>query len=150
MAIGTDAAVDFFGTQDTITGSGGTVADAAYGAAATTWTNDDDAPTASIILDCSFGTAPDAGSSVNLYLQLLDVQSTNDQPVPDANYQHYFVGSFPVDAGTTAQIWSTIIISLPNNASSQQYNFYIENQAGQTIDTDWDLHITPKTIGPHA
>lgn len=149
MAISTDSLIEFFGTQDTITGSGGTVADGAFGAAATTWTNDDDAPMASIVLDCSFTTAPTANTSVNLYLRPLNIQSTNDQDVPDANFQHVYAGSFPLNDVTTQQ-WCQIIITLPNNAASQQYNFYIENNGGQTMDSDWDLHITPKTYGPHA
>jgi hypothetical protein len=149
MAISTDSAIEFFGTQDTITGSGGTVVDGAFGAAATTWTNDDDAPQASIVLDCSYTIAPGANSSVNLYLRPLAVQSTNDQDVPTANFQHTYAGSFPVK-DVTSQQFSQIIITLPNNVTSQQYNFYIENNGGQTMDSDWDLHITPKTIGPHA
>lgn len=149
MAISTDAAIDFFGTQDTITGSGGTVADGAFGAAATTWTNDDDAREASIILDCSYTTAPDANSAVNLYLRLLNIEGTNDQDVPDANFPHVFVGSFPLNDVTTQQ-WIPIDIRLPNTKTSQEYNFYIENNGGQTMDSDWDLHITPKTVGPHA
>lgn len=149
MAISTDAAIEFFGTQDTITGSGGTVADAAFGAAATTWTNDDDAPIASVVLSCSFTTAPDANSSVSLYLRLLNIQSTNDQDVPDANFGHVYVGSFPLNDVTTQQ-YIPIDIRLPNTVTSQQYNFYIENGGGQTMDSDWNLYITPKTIGPHA
>lgn len=149
MAISTDSLIEFFGTQDTITGSGATVADGAFGAAATTWTNDDDAPMASIVLDCSFTTAPTANTSVNLYLRPLNIQSTNDQDVPDANFQHVYAGSFPLNDVTTQQ-WCQIVITLPNNAASQQYNFYIENNGGQTMDSDWDLHITPKTYGPHA
>lgn len=149
MAISTDSAIEFFGTQDTITGSGGTVADAAFGAAATTWTNDDDAPMASVVLSCSYTTAPDANSSVNLYLRPLNIQSTNDQDVPDANFTHVFVGSFPLN-DVTSQQYIPIDIRLPNTVTSQQYNFYIENNGGQTMDSDWNLYVTPKTIGPHA
>ena len=149
MAISTDAAIEFFGTQDTITGSGGTVVDAAFGAAATTWTNDDDAPMASVVLSCSYTTAPDANSSVNLYLRLLSIQSTNSQDVPDANFGHVYVGSFPLNDVTTQQ-YIPIDIRLPNTVTSQQYNFYIENNGGQTMDSDWNLYITPKAIGPHA
>lgn len=149
MAISTDAAIDFFGTEDTITGSGGTVADAAFGAAATTWTNDDDAKFASIVLSCSYTTAPDANSYVNLYLRLLNIQSTNDQDVPDANFPHVYVGSFPLN-DVTSQQYIPIEIMLPNNYTSQQYNFYIENNGGQTMDSDWNLYITPKAVGPHA
>lgn len=149
MTISTNAAIEFFGTQDTITGSGATVADGAFGAAGTTWTNDDDARYASIILSASYTTAPDANSSVNLYLRLLNIQSTNDQDVPDANFQHVYVGSFPLNDVTTQQ-YIPIDIILPNQKSSQEYNFYIENNGGQTMDSDWNLYITPKAIGPHA
>lgn len=56
MAISTDAAVEFFGTQDTVTSSSSSVADNAFSVAGdiTTWTNDDDAPMASIVLEATF------------------------------------------------------------------------------------------------
>ena len=149
MAIETGTIIEFFGTQDPITGSGATVANNAFGAAATTWTNDDDAPRASVVLLCSFSVAPTANTAVNLYLRPLDIQSTNDQDVPDANFTHVYVGSFPVNDVTTSQ-YITIDISLPNTYTSQQYNLYIENKCGQTIGTGWTLYVTPKTYGPHA
>jgi len=149
MAIGTGSLIEFFGTQDTITGSGATVADAAFGAAATTWTNDDDAPRASVVLAGTYSVAPTANTVVNLYLRPLDIQSTNDQDVPDANYTHVYAGSFPINDVTSAQ-YIAIDISLPNNYTSQQYNFYIENKAGQTLGSGWTLYVTPKTYGPHA
>ena len=149
MAIGSGSLIEFFGTQDTITGSGATVADAAFGAAATTWTNDDDAPRASVVLAGTYSVAPTANTVVNLYLRPLDIQSTNDQDVPDANYTHVYAGSFPINDVTTNQ-YITIDITLPNTYTSQQYEFYIENQTGQTIQAGWDLYITPKTYGPHA
>lgn len=150
MAISTDAAIEFFGTQDTITGSGGTVADAAYGTAATTWTNDDDARYAAIVLSCSFGTAPDAGSAVDLFLELQGIQSTNNMDTADSNYENLYAGSFLVDASSTGQQYIPIEITLPNTKTSQQYKFTIKNNCGQTIDTDWNLYITPKAVGPHA
>lgn len=149
MTITTNAAIEFFGTQDTITGSGATVVNGAFGAAATTWTNDDDAAMASVILSASFTTAPTANTSVSLYLRPLNIQSTNGGDVPDANFGHVYVGSFPLNDVTTQQ-YIAIDIRLPNTQTSQQYDFYIENNGGQTIDSDWALYITPKTIGPHA
>lgn len=149
MAISTNSAIEFFGTQDTITGSGATVADAAFGAAATTWTNDDDAEKAAIVLSCSYTVAPDANSYVNLYLRPLNIQSTNDQDVPDSNFKHVYAGSFPLNNVTTQQ-YIPIDIVLPNTVTSQQYNFYIENDGGQTMDSDWNLYVTPKATGPHA
>jgi hypothetical protein len=151
MAISTDAAIEFFGTQDTLGTSSATVADAAFSIAGdlSTWTNDDDAPQASVAMLVDYAVAPDANSAINLYLRPLNIQSTNDQEIPDANFLHTYVGSFPVNDVTTNQ-YIQIIIDLPNNVTSQQYEFYIENQTGQTIQAGWDLYVTPKTIGPHA
>lgn len=151
MAISTDSAIEFFGTQDTLGTTAGTVADDAFSVAGdlSTWTNDDDAPMASVTALIDYAVAPDANSAVNLYLRMLNTQSTNDNEIPDANYQHKYVGSFPVNDVTTNQ-YITIDISLPNSKTSQEYEFYIENKTGQTIQASWDIYVTPKTIGPHA
>jgi len=150
MAIGTDDAIDKYGTQDTLGTSSAAVTDAAFSIAGdlSTWPNDDDAPEASVILLADFSVAPDANSSISLYLRPLNIQSTNDQDVPDANFQHIFAGTFPLNDVTTAQ-YINIIISLPNNETAQDYEFYIENQSGQTLPAAWDIFVTPKTIGPH-
>jgi len=151
MAIATGAAVEFFGTQDTLGTSSAAVADAAFSVAGdlSTWTNDDDAPMASVTLLANFSVAPTANTSVNLYLRLLDVQSTNDGTVPDANFQHTYVGSFPLNDSTVAQ-YITMDIGLPNSVASQQYEFYVENKSGQSLPAGWDIYVTPKAIGPAA
>ena len=151
MAIDTDSAIEFFGTQDTLGTSSAAVADAAFSIAGdlSTWTNDDDAITANVVLLANYSVAPDANSSINLYVRPLNIQSTNDQDVPDANFQHSYVGSFPVNDVTTAQ-YCSINISLPNTVTSQQYEFYVENVTGQSLPAGWDIYVTPKAIGPHA
>jgi hypothetical protein len=151
MAISTGAAVEFFGTQDTLGTSSAAVANAAFSIASdlSTWVNDDDAPMASVTLLANFAVAPTANTSVNLYLRLLDVQSTNDGTVPDANFQHTYVGSFPLNDSTIAQ-YITIDIGLPNAKTSQNYEFYVENSSGQSLPAGWDIYVTPKAIGPHA
>lgn len=151
MAIGTDSAIEYFGTQDTLGSSTAAVADAAFSVAGdvVNWTNDDDALMASVVLLANYSVAPDVNTSINLYLRPLDVQSTNDGETPDANFQHVYAGSFPVNDVTTAQ-YITIQISLPNNSTSQIYQMYLENSTGQSLPAGWDLFITPKTIGPHA
>lgn len=151
MAIGTDSAIHFFGTQDTLGTSSAAVADDAFSIASdlSTWVNDDDAPTASVTLLANFAVAPTANTTINLYLRLLNVQSTNDATVPDANFQHFFVGSFPLNDSTVAQ-YITIDIPLPNGLTSQNYEFYVENKSGQSLPLGWDIFVTPKTIGPHA
>lgn len=151
MAIGTDAAVEFFGTQDTLGTSSAAVGDGSFSIATdlSTWTNDDDAPVASVTVLANFAVAPDASSTLNLYLRLLNTVGANDAPVPDTVYRAVYVGSFPLDLVTTAQ-YSTLDIILPNTKSSQEYEFYIENTAGQSLPAGWDVYVTPKTIGPHA
>lgn len=151
MAISTDAAIHFFGIQDPLGTSSAAVADAAFSIASdlSTWVNDDDAPQANVTLLANYSVAPDANSVINLYLRPLDIQSTNDQEIPDANFLHTYVGSFPVNDVTTAQ-YISIDIGLPNAQTSQNYEFYVENQTGQSLPAGWDIYVTPKTIGPHA
>ena len=151
MAIATDAAIEFFGTQDTLGTSSAAVANAAFSVAGdlSTWTNDDDAVSASVTLLANFSVAPTANTSVNLYLRLLDVQGTNDGTIPDANFQHTYVGSFPLNDSTVAQ-YITIDVGLPNSVTSQNYEFYVENGSGQSLPAGWDIYVTPKAIGPAA
>lgn len=154
MAIGTDDAIHKFGTQDTITAGGGTssVVNAAFSASgdAAAWTNDDDAPMASVTAKFDWNTtAPDANSTIQLYARLMNTDSTNDSDIPDANYTHYYLGSFKINDVLTNQ-YITIDIALPNAYTSQIYEFYIENSTGQTLQAAWTMKITPKTVGPHA
>lgn len=151
MAIGADSAIEFFGTQDSLDSTSGTVADAAFSVAGdlSEWTNDDDAPMAAMVLECAFGTAPDANSTVDLYAQLMNIVSTSDALAPDANNPHVYLGSFPLDDTTSTQ-FIPLDVRLPNTATSQVYQFYVQNNGGQTMSAGWDLHVTPKTIGPHA
>lgn len=155
MAISTDSAIEFFGTQDTVTAGGGTsaVTDGSFSASGDVvsggWTNDDDAPMASVVLTCAYATAPTASTSVNLYARLMNIDSTNDQITPDANFGHVYLGSFPLNDTTSTQ-YIPLDVRLPNTYTSQVYEFYIENNAGQTMSAGWTLKITPKTIGPHA
>lgn len=155
MAISTNAAIEFFGTQDTVTAGGGTsaVTDGSFSASGDVvsggWTNDDDAPMASAVLTCAYATAPTANTSVNLYARLMNIDGTNDAITPDSNNTHVYLGSFPLDDTTSTQ-YIPLDVRLPNQYTSQVYEFYIENNGGQTISAGWTLKITPKAIGPHA
>ena len=152
MAISTDAAIEFFGTQDSLDNTSSAVTDGSFSAGnsdLSQWTNDDDAKYATAILEGTYSVAPDANSTVDLYAQLIDIVSTNDSTAPDANNPHVYLGSFPLNDSTSAQ-FIPIEISLPNTKTSQVYQFYIHNNGGQTLGAGWDLHITPKSIGPHA
>lgn len=151
MTIGTDAAIDFFGSQTTLDDTSAEVTTTSISVATDllTFTNSDDAPRAEIILEVDYVTAPTANSSVTLLAQLLDIISTTDADIPTTTFKHTFLGTFPIKAVDTAQVVA-ISISLPNLETSQQYKFFIINNTDQTIPAGWDLTITPKTIGPHA
>ena len=151
MAITTGAAVEVFGTQDTLGTSSAAVADDAFSVAGdlSTWTNDDDVVSASVTLLANFASPPTANTPVNLYLRLLGVQGGNDGTIPDANFQHTYVGSFPLNDSTAAQ-YITIDIGLPNTKTSQTYEFYVENSSGVSLPAGWDIYVTPKSIEPKA
>lgn len=151
MAIGTNATIELFGTQDQLDTSSASVADAAFSIASDTseWVNDDDAPLASVVGKFTFATAPTAGTTIDLYLQKLNVQSTDDDDFPNADIPRTYVGSFTLDNVTTEQI-QTIEIKLPNYKTSSVFVAAIQNNGGQTLSAGWELWITPKTYGPHA
>ena len=154
MAIGTNDLIEKFGTQDEVSSSEPDLTDGSF-SSGLAWTNDDDAPEADVVLAAHFNTAPDANGVVNLHLRKLNVaETTGDEPVPSADWQGGHVGAFVVDDITTDQ-WPTLRIALPNGKTSQEYEFYVENRAGQTLGDSaggdhWRLYVTPVAPGPHA
>lgn len=159
MAIGTDSAIIFFGTQDEVTsGTPATISDGAYGlsdqGATVNWTNADDAPLGAAVLKLQFDTTAPTVGTVSLYARLFNLQSTNNAGAPDANYETLFVGSFPLDYGVAADVdYFTYIetFSMPAIETAQRIDWYLKNEGtGQTIGVSWQLWITPKTEGPHA
>ena len=156
MAIGTDSLIDFFGTADALGTTTSTVADTAFSAGTgdlTAWTNDDDAPEAAAVFTMQYASGTlDGNPFVSLYARLLNIDGTDDEPVPDASYQNKLLGRFLIDTnlGTATDNSHAADIDLPNVYTSQVYEFYIENQTGVTIAAGWELTITPKTVGPHA
>lgn len=151
MAIASGAAIDFFGTKDDLDNTSSAVSDGAFSVAADLdeWTNDDDALFSSFMFEGTFAVAPAADGVVNLYGQLLNIDGTNDAPVTDANYKHDLIGIFHVDAVTSAQ-FITAIVQLKNDKTSQEYQFFIGNESGQSLSAGWIVHPTPKAVGPHA
>ena len=108
------------------------------------WTNSDDASFASFRLDATWASAPTVNTPVNLYARLIEVDGTNDEPQTDATYQNHYLGSFIVDAVTSAQKLVLADAPLPNGNTSQKIEFYIENKTGQTISANWRLYVNPK------
>ena len=106
------------------------------------------------MLAAHFNTAPNANGAVNIHLRKLNIaETTGDEPVPSADWSGGLVGIILVDDITTDH-WPSVRVQLRNGKSSQEYEWYVENQAGQTLGDStgsdhWRLFITPVTVGPH-
>lgn len=153
MSIATGDLIDSFGTQDAVTTSGSSTSADAFTSAGQ-WTNDDDAPEAAALLIAQWATATSiAGKVIRLYGRPHNVQSTNDAPAPSATNPVIYLGSFVAPASTGSTDFYMPLVSgrmrLPNQYSSQVWEFYIENKTGQTISANWSLYVTPISRGPH-
>jgi hypothetical protein len=137
------------GTPKTLEASGGSITnnsvvqadDANYDRTA----DGGDYPDAEFVVSLTFGTAPTEGSVVALYARPLDIDGTNDAPVPEAARPTMFIGSFVVDNVTSAQYLGPLLArDVPLLAS-----YYLHNNAtGQTISSGWTLKVTPRTYKP--
>jgi len=158
MAIGSDAAVYFFGTATDLSTTATTalVATTAISAASDLdeWTNSDDAPTAAFLLEVDdWSAAPTAGETIDLFVTLVSVNGSNDEPGKDASYDGHYVGSFIVDAADAAQYLVIGPTGLPVLATSQEYQFWVVNNTSVGMGTgnnEWRIKVTPTTFGPHA
>ena len=158
MAIGTDAAIWFFGTQDVVDDTTTSlILNNAFSVAAdviSNWTNDDDALFGSAVLECQFDTTMPSAGSIGLYARLLNVRGTDDENATDASFAPHYVGTFTIDFGVANDTnFFTVIetFDMPQAGAAQAIEWYIKNEnTGQTIGVDWNLWITPKSIGPHA
>ena len=159
MAIGSNDFILKYGTQDEVTsGTPATISNDTFGkadqGASINWTNDDDAPFAAGVLKCQFDTTMPSIGFIGLYAHLLNVQSTNDTGVPDANHPYVFVGTFPIDFGIAADTdFYTPLprFTVPMIGSAQAIDWYLKNDGtAQTLGVSWQLWITPLALGPHA
>lgn len=154
-AIVTDAAVVFHGDQDTVHSTPATVTTGNFSVASdvAVWTNDDDAPLAYFVLRlkaAGLSAAPDLGASIGLYTLLQNVQSTNDSFIPSDAFPHVYLGGFPVHNTEADQTIALGPVRLPVPYTSTIHEFYIKNNTGVSLGTDWELYVTPVTLGPHA
>jgi len=155
MAIDTNAAVWFFGTEDTVDdGSTQAITTTSFSVDQATWTNDDDAPSASFVLMFQYPSGTITTGGIHLYARLLNTNGTVDAPVPSANYLSKYLGSFATGptqmAATTNYALQTGPVDLPMMKTSQEYEFYLQNSCGVTMSAGWTLKITPMALGPHA
>lgn len=138
------------GTAKTLEASGASISaaavvqanDASYSlsADAASW------PDAEFVLTCAFSTAPTEGRSINLLARPLNIDGTNDAPVPEAARPTHYVGSFVVDNTTSTQylnLQGIVAYDLPREA-----DYYLHNGADQAVSAGWKLVVTPRNVIP--
>ena len=155
MAIVTDDAILKFGTKDVIDSTAGTIANDAFSVAGdvdSTWSNDDDAQWGMALLKLQFDTTMPTVGSIGLYARLLDVEGTDDMPIPSTDYPHIYVGTFPIDFSVANDVdFYTMIplFQMPMSKSSQIIEWYLKNDdTGRVIGIAWNLWVAPITLGP--
>ena len=93
--------------------------------------------------------ASSIGSATNffaVYARPLDIDSTNDAPVPGSSFKSKFVGAIPF-AGSSAAATQTGILE-DVQTSWAGVEFYIENLTNASLNAGWTLKATPKTVKP--
>lgn len=156
MAIGTNDAIIKFGTLDAVddtTTSAITDGSMSVAADVTAWTNDDDAPGAILRLRWQYPSGTIDGN-IKIYARPMNIDGTDDAPIPDAAYKQIYRGEFQIDTGQAATTDTVYLkyIDLYDIAqvTSQVYEIYIFNDTGVSVSANWDLDITPISIGPHG
>ena len=124
----------------TISATIAAITDNAFSAAIGPYDNSTDLyPLADLIYEPNYTVAPTAGKAIDVYRQDIDIDGTNDGPLPDLTYKRKYIGSFYPDAVTGAQYLSIRGIQLPPKASFVLHN----NATGQTIPLNSALKINP-------
>jgi hypothetical protein len=117
------------------------------------WTNSvvPDAPMAVWMLECTFATAPAAGSGVLLYLRKMDIDGTSDGQVPSDTFQEGFITRFPVEDINTIQRIMRGPFAVPNYKTSSVFEIYIKvDETAQTMSAGWRFEVTPFSFGQIA
>lgn len=94
------------------------------------------APTASIAL---------ASANLFLYRRDLNVDGTNDTPIPGVSNKTKFVAPFQASAATTVSTTQYLEALDVDLGPPGDCEFYIENAMAVNVPAGWTLKITPKT-----
>lgn len=83
--------------------------------------------------------------TIDLYARALNFDGTNDAPAPTATYTQKFIGSFVLQASSTNTDQYLVLVAYDVPAEA---DYYIINNAGQTLSSGWTLKVTPRTYKP--
>ncbi len=138
-----------YGTQKTLEANGAAIANNAIGAAddaTVSQADTSDYPDGVFVLMGNFTTAPTANRTIDLIIQPLDIDGTNDAPDPTATHLHHHMGVFRPKAVTGAQYMYCEVFNLPRAFKAWLYN----NNTGQSLPAGWTLKFTPLALKPAA
>ena len=148
-------AIRKYGTPVTLSTSLGSIANNQLSSAAgTTYsaTNTSDYPDAIFTVDVgTIGGTPTSGTTLDIYIRPLDIDSTTDAPAPPtgastAAYKAMYAATITLHAATTGVYLSTIARDIPRSGEVYIFN----NGSGQTVGSSGSVVVkmTPCTIGP--
>ena len=103
-------------------------------------------PDAEFVLTGAFGTAPTEGRCVNLYARPMDMDGTVDAEAPEAARPTTYIGSFAANNVTATQ--SMPLVGLVARDLPRLANYYLHNDAGQTLSAGWVLKVVPRNVVP--
>jgi hypothetical protein len=92
-------------------------------------------------------TASIASTSTNIYLyrREINIDGTNDEPVPNTSNKQHYVGTFQAAASTTVSTTQYLQCTDVPLGGASDCEFYIENALGVNIPIGWTLKVTPKS-----
>lgn len=82
----------------------------------------------------------------SVYARALDIDGTNDAPVPSASLKAKFVGNLQFAGSSASGAQSAFLEDV--QTSWEPVEFYIENNTNATLNAGWTLKATPKTMKP--
>lgn len=133
-----------FGSSVDLQSSGASVASGSMSAACPTTVDlsaSGDYPHGEFVLAAAAGTNFTQLGPVQVILRPLDIDGTNDAPVPTAAYPMRLAGVFSMFAQTATQYQSVFAYDLP-----RKFEAYLLNNAGQAISAGWTLKFRPFTF----
>lgn len=136
------------GTPKTLEANGAAIANNAIGQAddATYDTTSDGAsfPHVEFALTLTYAVAPVENSVIEIIARAMDIDGTNDAPVPTATYRTRRVGFLTVKAVTTSQTLICLCKDVPKLAEYHLFN----NATGQSMPAGWVGKVTPLSYKP--
>lgn len=150
MTIGTDDVVLKSDAIVDLASSSGTVANDVFSVAGdeAQWTNSVEAPLMSLMLECTFATAPTTNTNVLLYFRKMSIDGSNHAQVPDDDFQETYITAFPLENINTIQRVMIGPLAVPNYKDDSVFELYIKNNGtGQTMSAGWRIEVTPHAHG---